>query len=171
MEEPIASPAPVYAPVPVGVDWSGFYVGGQLGYGWLDGGADVSAGDGFLGGLNAGYRWDFGQWVAGGEIDYDWTDISLRSGGASYSVDSIFRLKVSAGVERGRALVYGTGGWAQAEADGSADGLFGGLGVAYLWGDNSIVSGEWLYHDFDDLPTSGDSAWGNTVTLRYAYRF
>ena len=171
MDEPITTPAPVYAPVPVGVDWGGFYIGGQLGYGWLDGGAGVSPGDGFLGGLNAGYRYDFGTWTLGGEVDYDWTDISVGSGGTDYSIDSIFRLKLSAGWERGQSLTYVTGGWAQAESDGTSDGIFGGLGAAYMIGTNSIASVEWLYHDFDDLPTSGDNAWGNTLTLRYAYRF
>jgi outer membrane immunogenic protein len=75
---------------PVAIDppysWTGFYVGGNIGYSW--GNADVTASffnnvtgallaqgtgsfdmDGLIGGLQAGYNWQTGPWVLGIEAD------------------------------------------------------------------------------------------------------
>jgi opacity protein-like surface antigen len=88
--------APAYEPPPPPVyNWTGFYVGGNLGYGWGDSSysfsADNGAGQGLLntgisggitpragsfrttgiiGGGQLGYNWQFGKaWVAGIEAD------------------------------------------------------------------------------------------------------
>lgn len=67
---------PVYkAPPPVAAiyNWTGFYVGGNIGWGWSNGDGDIlingipgtvsGSGDGFLGGVQAGYNWQNGPWV------------------------------------------------------------------------------------------------------------
>jgi outer membrane immunogenic protein len=64
-------------PVPVAVfDWTGFYIGVNLGYGWAH--ADLSSGgitgsedlNGVLGGGQIGYNWQTGgNWVLGLEVD------------------------------------------------------------------------------------------------------
>ena len=64
--EPTVAPAPVVVAAP-NADWSGLYVGGQLGYGDVDASAGGLDGSGFTTGLLAGYRADFGQFVAGVE--------------------------------------------------------------------------------------------------------
>lgn len=78
---------PVYkAPPPAVVaayNWSGFYIGGHIGYGWgseeatdftvtpaVVGATDP---DGFIGGLQAGYNWQVDRWVFGIEGDWSWT--------------------------------------------------------------------------------------------------
>ena len=58
-------------------DWTGFYGGAALGYGDVGSTGDVLNGSGFLGGILAGYRMDWGQWVGGVEADYDWSGIDL----------------------------------------------------------------------------------------------
>jgi outer membrane immunogenic protein len=75
--------APVVAPVS---NWSGFYVGGNLGYGWGNGNTDVSflpspadfgvnnttlgvRSTGVVGGAQAGYNWQMGSLVTGVEAD------------------------------------------------------------------------------------------------------
>jgi outer membrane immunogenic protein len=79
--------APMAAPVAV-YNWTGFYVGGNLGYGWRDtdvslytlGGVPIllppaSTGqrvDGFIGGGQVGYNWQTGMWVFGIEADAAW---------------------------------------------------------------------------------------------------
>lgn len=100
----IPTKAPAYVdkgPVAGVFNWSGFYVGGNAGYGWEnrevtftpnDGNAQfVTCGGGFggtcapptslnlngaLGGLQAGYNWQPNQnWLLGIETDFDWSGI------------------------------------------------------------------------------------------------
>src|ERR1700686_2745439 len=79
--------APAYkGPVAVLPNWTGFYVGGNVGYSrgdWeatsnqavynFESKTDSPKVDGWLGGLQAGYNWQNGQWVYGIETDFQWT--------------------------------------------------------------------------------------------------
>jgi outer membrane immunogenic protein len=108
------APAPVtVAPVPVvsTMDWTGPSVGVQLGYGDVStSGAAALDGDDVLYGLRAYYDFDFGDYILGGGLQYDSTDIAL---GTVTTVDSVTRLGARAGIDLGRNWVYGTAGWAQ----------------------------------------------------------
>jgi hypothetical protein len=172
----LGAPAPepvVFAPaIAPSYDWGGPYAGAQLGWGWADAAPGIDGGDNWLGGIHGGYRWDFGRWVAGGELEYNWTDIDLEGATEDANVSGIFNVKAIAGVEAGAALVYATVGWSQAQVDGNYDAILGGLGVAYPFRDGWVASGEWLYYGFDDYGLDeADSAWGNTLTVRLSYRF
>ncbi len=175
LNEPVFDPAPIApapAPMAMGPDWSGFYAGGQLGYGDANAGGGVS-GDGILGGVHAGYRYDFGGFVAGIEADYDAADVNL---GGGVSLDNVARLKLQAGVAAGPALVYATGGVAQAGINLGAGterdtGWLGGLGVAYPVTSNITVGGEVLRHQFDDFNGSGADISATTATARVSFRF
>lgn len=82
--------APVYTKAPVyvdpGYDWTGFYVGGNVGYSWgnsnstlslIDPGTGTTLNstatkfhmDGVIGGGQIGYNWQSGKWVFGLEAD------------------------------------------------------------------------------------------------------
>ena len=164
--------APAPAPVVAGPDWSGFYAGGQLGFGDVDAGGSTT-GDGLLGGVHAGYRFDFGGFVAGVEADYDAADIDL-GGGAG--LDDVLRLKLSGGVPVGAGLLYATAGAAQAGVDLGATserdtGWFGGVGVAWPVGSNLTVGGEILQHEFDDFAGTGSDISATTATARVSFRF
>src|SRR5689334_7800378 len=73
------SAAPVYrgAPPPLvaAFDWTGFYIGANIGYGSAraDASTDGLSGDehlnGVLGGGQIGYNWQTGNWVFGLEVD------------------------------------------------------------------------------------------------------
>ena len=91
--EPMIIPAaePYAAP---GIDWSGAYVGGQLGYADTDTSAGALDGYGMLGGVHAGYRWDMGTFVAGAELDYDTASVDLGAVPGD-TLDDIARLKFS----------------------------------------------------------------------------
>ena len=63
------SSAPYYSPAPAVYNWGGGYAGLNVGYEW--GRITNSSGSpsGLEGGLQAGYNWQSGQFVFGGETD------------------------------------------------------------------------------------------------------
>jgi outer membrane immunogenic protein len=81
-------------PVAVALSWTGFYAGGNLGYGWGDASSDLSSlqpwatrtlftmngsygthFDGIVGGVQLGYNWQFlPNWVIGFEADWQASD-------------------------------------------------------------------------------------------------
>jgi len=162
-----AAPAPV---APASPNWTGFYAGGQLGYANVDTNAAGSDGDGFIGGLTAGYDYDLGDWVIGAGLDYDWADISLGGGD---TLESVWRAKLRGGYKIGNGLLYGTGGFAQADVDtlGSEDGYFIGAGYEHAVAENFTVGGEVLYHEFDNFGGGGPDVEATTVQVRGTFRF
>lgn len=94
----MAVKAPLPPPVAANYNWTGLYVGGNVGWGWLrDSGetfcvnpagvvsgpgcsaqtaaGDQIRGDGFIGGAQAGYNWQINNWVLGVETDFQGADI------------------------------------------------------------------------------------------------
>lgn len=168
VEEPVIEAAPVLT---YGNDWTGGYVGLSVGAADVstDGGATLE-GDGTLYGAHAGYDYDFGSFVVGGELDWQTGEVDI--GGGAEQIDSVTRLKLRAGFDAGKALVYATAGGARADTSlGRADGWLAGVGVDYMVTDNWAVGGEFLYHQFDDAANSGINVQANTLSLRAAYRF
>jgi outer membrane immunogenic protein len=88
----LSRPGPVYkaaAPAEAIFNWTGFYIGAHVGYGWgskdwdqtftsgaflLDRSVSSNKPEGFLGGGQIGVNWQTGQWVLGLEADGSWTD-------------------------------------------------------------------------------------------------
>ena len=170
-EPVVAEPAPI---VVASSDWSGFYAGAQLGYGDVDSNGGGLDGNGWLGGIHGGYRWDFGQFVFGTELDYDSTDINLGDGTAS--LDDVTRLKLIGGADLGSSLLYATTGMAYANATVgtdslSDDGWFYGAGMTYAINDQWTVGGELLQHNFNDFDGSGVDFDALTATARVSFRF
>jgi len=101
--------APVVAPVS---NWSGLYVGGNLGYGWGSGNTDVSfpaefdfnnttlgaRSSGVIGGAQLGYNWQIGSVVTGLEADIQGSGIkgSARAPAIpNFLTDSAFESSLS----------------------------------------------------------------------------
>ncbi|MFD1914501.1 outer membrane protein [Halodurantibacterium flavum] len=184
LTQPIIEPAPVAAaPAPVivapGRDWTGVYGGAQLGYGWAtfenDGlGIDEDA-DGVVGGLHVGFDYDFGQFVLGAEAAFNAADLSVGDA----ELDQMTRLGLRAGFDAGDALIYATGGWANARINSGApgtdrstnDGYFGGVGVDYFLADNWTVGGQILMHRFDDVDGLDSDVKMTTAEARVSFRF
>ena len=79
---PRAAPA-AYVPAMVPVyNWTGFYLGGNIGYAWRNTeitgifGANLGdlSNDRFMFGGQMGYNWQVNQFVLGVEWDFDWAD-------------------------------------------------------------------------------------------------
>ncbi len=130
---PVKAP-PIVAPAPY--NWTGFYVGGNLGYGtstkhWNDifattgletGWLVSTKPDGFLGGVQGGYNYQVGRWVFGVEGQVSWTDMKgsahwLEPGGAvspaftaHTDIHWLTSLTGRLGVAWDRALLYAKGG-------------------------------------------------------------
>lgn len=192
---PVATPAPA-APVAVAdlpePDWTGPYLGAQLGFGRtlsvdsLDA-FDDAEDEGSLAGLHAGYRFDLGRVVAGAELDWDRTGITLRENAAEagdfdvddvVDLDSVARAKLTLGFDAGRVLPYVTAGVARAaqsaeflDVEDTVDGSFLGLGAAYAISDRFTVGVEALRHDFEDMPEEGFDTGLDTLTLRGSFSF
>lgn len=140
-------------------DWTGPYIGVNLGEGRdaefdLDAALEVDAGstffpapiaggtfptmstfggDGWVGGIRAGYNWQAGMFVLGGELDVQLSDVGSSTsipnapGGAAdnpdgftdlnFEVDYFATARARAGVAFDRILVYATGGVAYARVD------------------------------------------------------
>ncbi|NJM84587.1 MAG: porin family protein [Tabrizicola sp.] len=175
--EPIPEPEVIVDTTPIvepSYDWSGFYVGAQLGYADIDSNGGGLDGNGGLGGVHAGYRWDFGQFVAGAEVDYDAADIDL--GADLGTLDSVARLKLIGGADLGRSFVYGTAGAARADATvGGADlsdtGYFLGAGMDFAVSDQWTVGGELVQHRFSDFDGSGVDLDATTLKAKVGFRF
>ena len=168
--------APVEAPMQTSVDgdWSGAYVGAQLGYGDIDSNGAGADGNGTIGGLHAGYRNDFGKFVAGAELDYDVADIDL--GATGDTLDNVARLKFMGGLDLGRSLLYATAGAAYADAtvggiEASDNGYFVGVGMDYAVSDRFTVGGEYLMHKFDDFDGSGVDLDADTIKAKVSFTF
>jgi outer membrane immunogenic protein len=140
--------APAYVPPPV-YDWTGFYIGGNGGWGWateksteiLPGSGAFPVGfaftprheNGGLGGVQAGYNWQPApNFVFGFEGEFDWADITGTAVSistvprfAGFNSTSTSKLKDFAlgtfrvGYVANNWLFYGKGGVAWGQTDGS----------------------------------------------------
>ncbi|MGH6683604.1 MAG: outer membrane protein [Pseudolabrys sp.] len=171
------APAMIVAPP---YNWTGFYVGGNIGYGWgsqdasLDGfgslgGANV---DGIIGGGQIGYNWQMNQLVLGLETDFQGSDQKGDggvAGTATYTnkLDWFGTLRGRVGYAFDRWLPYVTGGWAYGH--GNLSGTSGGVGFSgsndysgwtlgggleYAFLNNWSAKLEYLYIDFGDGPSA-----------------
>src|ERR1700681_2583578 len=92
-------------------NWSGFYIGGNLGYGWGNGNTDFSflpspalfeadnttlgaRTTGITGGAQAGYNWQMGSLVTGLEADIQGSDIK----GSAHAVPTINGTPIEVGL-------------------------------------------------------------------------
>ncbi len=184
---PVTKAPPLVAPV---FDWSGFYIGGQVGGAWGDAsyvvpgfGAEYDV-SGVIGGGHAGFLWQTGPAVFGAEADFNGSSVKGDDGGAGGTLDTT---KLNwAGSVRGllgfafadRWLAYGTGGWAFGDIEHCFDGLnaacvskthsgwTAGGGLKYAFTPNWIAGVEYRYTRYqDELHATGVPAFSRTVDL------
>ncbi len=160
---------PYGQPVPArGAPWQGPYVGANLGYQWgsaTNTGADPS---GVMGGLQAGYNWQWGQFVAGAETDIQLSDADDRFAGWKFSNPWFGTLRGRAGYAMNNILLYGTAGLAygslhaQSLSTGitesrSTYGWTAGAGMEVALTGNWSAKAEYLYVDLNNRSYTLDS--------------
>lgn len=165
--------APVMAATPFisPSDWTGFYVGGSFGTSYVEIG-DAAGIDAANAGLHAGYMYEAGSYVLGGEIEYSRLDFD----GVGDDFDaSVLRLKVRVGYDAGAILPYFTAGAARLTLEDGSDandtGYFYGIGADYAVTDNVLVGAEILQHEFEDFNGGGAEIAAQTMSLRVSYSF
>jgi outer membrane immunogenic protein len=165
---------------------------------------------GFVGGGQIGYNYQFGaegrQYVVGLEADFDYTDLSDRTNvrtaqlvtrrplnnSFASSLDTLGTVRARLGYVYGRALVYGTGGFAYGETKQHIDmfgptgntqfsgdrnalktGYVAGGGIEYAVTDKISVKAEGLYYDLGHntldvavIPGSGGAGTGYNSRFR-----
>ncbi|NKB27440.1 MAG: outer membrane beta-barrel protein [Rhodobacteraceae bacterium] len=173
----IIAPPPIIAPA---YDWTGFYAGAQLGWGRLSSDSsdvDVS-GDGAIGGLHVGGRYDFGSFVLGLEYAHDWADIDATVFDSPASLNAVQRLMVTGGFDNGgKSLFYLGLGIAEADLTQAGtgydlDGEVIALGWAYRHSMNTTFGVELLHHEFDgDVIDPGMTVDVDAVQARVSFQF
>ena len=162
---PYKAPPPMVAPI---YDWTGFYIGGNGGWGMVHncvdfvvGGVTTASGcrdrsGGVIGG-QVGYRWQSSQWVFGLEAQGDWADLSNQ-----------------------RVSLIGNGGFST-RTKTSGIGLFTGQ-IGYAWNASLFyVKGGAAVTDTrfsvlgnafgNELLSQSATRWGGTVGVGWEYGF
>jgi outer membrane immunogenic protein len=168
---------PYYKAEPV-FNWTGFYVGGHVGYGW--GEASVPAAgvtfdiDGFLGGAQLGYNWQFNRnWVFGIETDISASDIGV----GGFNVDWFGTTRLRLGYTWDRVLLYATGGLSYGGTNATSGhvGWAAGAGLEWAFAPRWSAKVEYLFVDLGDeilplfvAPVSVDFS---TIRFGVNYRF
>ena len=168
-----AAPA---APVtnPPAFTWTGFYVGGNIGYSWGTGrltipgvGSDSGSYDGVIGGGQIGYNWQTGDVVFGAEADLEATGISRSETAfgarAKSEIQYLGTVRGRVGMSFDNIMPYVTAGLAYAnnKISGTVLGAtfsdskthFGwtvGGGVEVDIGNGWSLKGEYLYVDLEN---------------------
>lgn len=175
---------PAFAQQASTTDWSGAYLGAQLGYGFGNTSSvttnlvgtfpvpfDYSS-DGALGGVHAGYNFQSGSFVLGIEGDAEVAAIEDQQSVYIYDVtysskttaDFVASLRARSGVAFDRLLIYGTGGVA-----------FGQVEIAYDC--DACVSEAGAASTLDDLRVGWTAGVGaeysltSDISLRLEYRY
>lgn len=158
-------PVPQYN-APVSGDWTGGYVGLNLGYGKteMNGSSDKEP----FYGLSAGYDYDMGNIVVGGGLEFDKMDSKL----GAETVESAARVKLRAGYDLGNGLAYGTAGAVRFDTKtaGTDTGYFVGAGYEHKMTDQISVGTEVIYNKVKTFKGGSDLK-GTTISAKVNYRF
>ncbi len=166
---PVAVP-PALAPI---YNWTGFYVGGHVGGDWAASAGLANTGGNFLGGVQAGFDYQFGQnFVVGLEGQYSWLansntgGLAFAGGGlATQNTRGLGAATARAGWTWGPGLLYVKGGYAYRDPTGinvtvagvpqayattgnRRDGYTVGAGLEYMFAPNWSAKAEYQYYDF-----------------------
>lgn len=189
-----APPAP--APPPA-FSWTGFYLGGEVGGVWSHGslfdslhGFDVSTShNGFIGGGDVGFDYQFNTFVVGIESNFDWTSLSATGAGVvvpgvgtlqgSANTKSIVTVAGRFGLAWNQLLFYGkagvgwvdntatitnlTTGGSVSASNTRAGGLLG-AGAEWAFNPNWSAKVEYNHINLDSFTFSGPIFPGDTWT-------
>lgn len=183
---PILEPAPIQA---TSYDWSGAYVGINLGVGFgsdFDNnfGLETDADTAFIGGGVLGYNHQINKFVFGVEGDLNYTNLDANDVGFSSDLDFLGTVTARAGFTPiDRVLTYVEGGYAFGQVDtttpfGSDEniqsGFVLGAGTEYALTDNILTGLEYNYIDLNeqDFTAGAETDFsGHAVKFNLKYKF
>lgn len=147
-------------PEPLGANsWAGPYLGANLGYEWGTVSDNPARPSGFAGGLEAGYNWQSGNFVWGGETDLQISGAQDTFAPWQFTNPWFGTMRGRAGLAFGNVLLFGTVGVAygglDAQTTGPSEnkttlGLVAGAGVEVGFAPHWSAKAEWLYLDLSD---------------------
>jgi outer membrane immunogenic protein len=177
--------APAYAAAPFNAyNWNGFYVGVNLGYQWGKVTNWAASPGGVMGGGQAGYNWQFNQFVLGLEADLQGSAANDTFAAFKFSNPWFGTVRGRAGYAMNNVLIYLTGGLAygggRIEFAGISEtqthiGWTLGGGVEVGLTPNWSAKAEYLYVRLDDrsyvLTGVNNGLQSNVFRLGVNYRF
>lgn len=178
-------PANYYtAPAPLASSWAGPYVGANVGYQWGWVSNNPTKPSGIAGGVEAGYNWQRGAFVFGGETDIELSGADDTFAPYQFSSPWFGTLRGRAGVAMGNVLIFGTGGLAygdlRAETSNLTEshtsiGWVAGAGIEVGFNPHWSAKAEWLYLDLADrsysLTGANNGLAANLLRLGVNYHF
>jgi outer membrane immunogenic protein len=191
---PSMKAAPLPPPPPMFYDWTGLYIGADLGGSWAEGryspaGVNVN-GDSIMGGGFIGYNRQYGSFVVGLEGDVQGLGVDKAVGIRRIQQNLLASVNGRLGVAFDRMLIYAIGGVAFSDTtltyggrswSDSDVGYNVGGGVEYAFLPNWTVRAEYRYYDFGKVtkldptftvPTNfGFQKTDNTFRAGIAYKF
>jgi outer membrane immunogenic protein len=165
--------------------WIGGYVGVNGGYQWGSTVNNPTEPSGLTGGLQAGYNWQYGQFVFGGEIDLQLSGADDTFAPWKFRNPWFGTVRARAGYAVNNILFYGTAGFAYGGLKAeTTTGLFeskthggwaAGLGMEVGLTPNWTARAEYLYIDLGDrnsvLTGSANGLESSILRLGLNYRF
>jgi outer membrane immunogenic protein len=142
-------------------NWSGPYLGGQLGYQWGNATNNPARPSGIAGGVRGGYNWRTGSLVFGAEVDLNISAAQDRFANWKFSNPWFGTVRGLVGYAFSNVLVYGTLGLAvgggRVELGGASEsrthtGWTAGAGMEVMLTDAWSARVEYLYVDLSDRP-------------------
>lgn len=182
---PRGSYAAPYAPPPMAMySWMGPYIGANLGYQWGSTTNNPTEPAGIQGGVQAGFNWQSGQFVFGGETDIQLSAADDTFAPYKFSNPWFGTLRGRAGFAMNNVLFYGTAGLAYGGVTGEVAGLSetrthigwtAGAGVEVGFTPNWSAKAEYLYVDLADrgysVTGTNNGVESSILRLGLNYRF
>jgi outer membrane immunogenic protein len=179
---------PSYVPEPApnwyGWNWSGPYLGANLGYQWGSLSNSGAKPSGVAGGFQGGYNWQFGQIVTGGEADIQLSDANDVFANYKFSNPWFGTMRGRGGFALNNMLFYGTLGLAfgrgHVDLGGMSEsnlhvGWTTGVGLEVGVTSNWSIKAEYLFIDFGSanyaLTQTSNGLTSNVVRFGANYHF
>ena len=173
-------PTPYFA-----FSWVGPYVGPTLGYEWGSIENNPTRPNGVAGGFEAGFNWQNGNFIYGGEADISFSAANDTFAPWQFSNPWFGTARGRVGIAANSVLLFGTAGLAYGELTGTSSGnpsesraslgWVVGLGAEVSFAQHWSAKAEWLYFNLDDrrfsVTAANNGLAANLIRLGLNYHF
>ncbi len=165
--------------------WAGPYVGATLGYEWGSIENNPTRPNGVAGGFEAGFNWQNGNFIYGGEADISFSAANDTFASWQFSNPWFGTARGRVGIAANNVLLFGTAGLAYGELTGTSSGnpseshaslgWVVGLGAEISFAQHWSAKAEWLYFNLDDrhfsVTAANNGLAANLMRLGLNYHF